>query len=52
MRPDFTHLQNFVDFLNNECELGSLVVVEGKKDLKALRSIGFGEDLVVYNNFR
>jgi hypothetical protein len=31
MRPDFTHLQNFVDFLNHECKLGSLVVVEGRK---------------------
>jgi hypothetical protein len=31
MRPDFTHLQYFVDFLNHECKLGSLVVVEGRK---------------------
>src|SRR5262245_3839100 len=31
---------------------GSLVVVEGKRDQAALRSIGFSEYSVVYNNFR
>jgi len=49
---DLAELSQFIEFLNSESEIGSLVVVEGKRDLEALRSIGFKGDLIVYNNFR
>jgi 5S rRNA maturation endonuclease (ribonuclease M5) len=49
---EITELQKFVEFLNHECKMGSLVVVEGKKDQKALRSVGFDGDVVLFNNFR
>lgn len=49
---DLTELGQFIDFLNYESEIGSVVVVEGKRDLEAMRSIGFKGELVVYNNFR
>lgn len=45
-------LCEYVEFLNSESKSGSLVVVEGRKDLKALRSIGFEGDVLLFNNFR
>jgi 5S rRNA maturation endonuclease (ribonuclease M5) len=49
---EIAELQKFVEFLNHDCKAGSLVVVEGIKDQKALRLIGFEGDIVVLNNFR
>ena len=49
---EIAELQKFVEFLNHDCKEGSLVVVEGIKDQKALRLIGFEGDIVVLNNFR
>jgi 5S rRNA maturation endonuclease (ribonuclease M5) len=41
-----------VNILNYESDIGSIIVVEGKRDLEALRSIGFDGDVVVFHNFR
>lgn len=41
-----------MEFLNCESKIGSIVVVEGKRDLEGLRSIGFNGEIVVYHNFR
>ena len=49
---DLAEIELFVEFLNNESKIGSIVVVEGKRDLEALRSIGFNGDVVVFHNFR
>jgi 5S rRNA maturation endonuclease (ribonuclease M5) len=49
---EMDELKKFVVSLNDECREGSLVVVEGIKDQKALRLIGFDGDIVVFNNFR
>ena len=49
---NLAELENFVEYLNQESKTGSIVVVEGKRDLEALRSIGFDGDIVVFHNFR
>ena len=49
---NLAELEKFVEFLNHESKTGSIVVVEGKRDLEALRSIGFNGDIVVFHNFR
>ena len=49
---DLSELYQFVNILNYESEIGSIIVVEGKRDLEALRSIGFDGDVVVFHNFR
>ena len=49
---DPAELDQFIEFLNYESEIGSIVVVEGKRDLGALRSIGYNGDVVVFHNFR
>jgi 5S rRNA maturation endonuclease (ribonuclease M5) len=49
---NLAELEQFVEFLNHESEIGSIVVVEGKRDLEALRSIGVNGDIVVFHNFR
>ena len=49
---NLAELEQFVEFLNHESEIGSIVVVEGKRDLEALRSIGFNGDIAVFHNFR
>ena len=49
---NLAELEKFVEFLNHESKTGSIVVVEGKRDLEALRSIGFIGDIVVFHNFR
>ena len=49
---DPAELDQFIEFLNYESEIGSIVVVEGKRDLGALRSIGYNGDVIVFHNFR
>lgn len=45
-------LRGFVGMLNDESEKGSVVVVEGKRDAKALLSIGFTGIPAVFHNFK
>ncbi len=45
-------LRGFVGMLNEESEKGSVVVVEGKRDAKALSSIGFTGIPAVFHNFK
>jgi 5S rRNA maturation endonuclease (ribonuclease M5) len=45
-------LNEFILTLNNESEVGSVVVVEGKRDLEALASMGFVGEVTVYNRFK
>jgi len=45
-------LQKFVHMLNQESDKGAVVVVEGKRDVNALASVGFKGNVVVLNNFR
>jgi len=45
-------LQKFVHMLNQESDKGAVVVVEGKRDVNALASIGFKGNVVILNNFK
>jgi 5S rRNA maturation endonuclease (ribonuclease M5) len=45
-------LQKFVNMLNEESSNGAVVVVEGKRDVNALTSVGFKGNVVTLNNFR
>jgi 5S rRNA maturation endonuclease (ribonuclease M5) len=45
-------VQKFVSMLNDESENGAIVVVEGKRDVDALVSIGFNGNVVTLNNFK
>lgn len=45
-------LRSFVGQLNEEYEKGSVVVVEGRRDAKALSSIGFTGSPAVFHNFK
>ena len=45
-------VQKFVNMLNEESENGAIVVVEGKRDVDALVSIGFSGNVVTLNNFK
>ena len=45
-------LRSFVGQLNEECEKGSVVVVEGRRDAEALSSIGFTGNPAVFHNFK
>ncbi|MGH9878414.1 MAG: toprim domain-containing protein [Nitrososphaerales archaeon] len=45
-------VQKFVNMLNEESENGAIVVVEGKRDVDALVSIGFNGNVVTLNNFK
>lgn len=45
-------LRHFVGQLNEESEKGSVVVVEGRRDAKALSSIGFRGNPAVFHNFK
>jgi 5S rRNA maturation endonuclease (ribonuclease M5) len=45
-------LRNFVGMLNEESNRGSVVVVEGRRDAKALSSIGFMGNPAVFHNFK
>jgi 5S rRNA maturation endonuclease (ribonuclease M5) len=45
-------IREFVESLNHECDVGAIVIVEGKKDGIALRKVGFKGEILVYNNFK
>jgi 5S rRNA maturation endonuclease (ribonuclease M5) len=45
-------LRFFVDRLNTESEKGSVVVVEGKRDVEALASVGFTGRTTVLNRYK
>ena len=45
-------LSKFIESLNYESSFGSVVAVEGKRDLGALRSIGYTGNALVLNSFR
>lgn len=45
-------LRGFVRMLNEEYENGSVIVVEGKRDARALASIGFTGQLNEFNHFK
>jgi 5S rRNA maturation endonuclease (ribonuclease M5) len=45
-------LHEFIDMLNEEAEYGSVIVVEGKRDVEALNRIGFNGDLIILNHFK
>ena len=38
--------------LNEEAECGSVIVVEGKRDVEALNRIGFNGNLTILNHFK
>ena len=42
-------LLSFISMLNEESEKGSVIVVEGKRDAKALASVGFRGNLTVFS---
>jgi 5S rRNA maturation endonuclease (ribonuclease M5) len=45
-------LRNFVDRLNTESKKGSVIVVEGKRDVEALTRIGYTGHVTVLNRFK
>ena len=45
-------LRNFVDRLNTESKKGSVIVVEGKRDVEALTSIGCTGHVMALNRFK
>jgi 5S rRNA maturation endonuclease (ribonuclease M5) len=45
-------VQKLVNMLNEESENGAVVVVEGKRDVDALVSVGFNGNVVTLNNFK
>ncbi len=45
-------LQKFVNMLNEESNNGAVVVVEGKRDVNALASVGFKGNVVTLNKFK
>src|SRR5574341_323366 len=45
-------VQKFVNMLNEESDNGAVIVVEGKRDVDALVSIGFNGNVVTLNNFK
>ena len=45
-------LREFVDMLNEEAEGGSVIVVEGRRDVQALNLIGVNRNLVILNHFK
>ncbi|MGA9171447.1 MAG: toprim domain-containing protein [Nitrososphaeraceae archaeon] len=45
-------LHEFIDMLNEEAECGSVIVVEGKRDVEALNRIGFKGNLTILNHFK
>jgi 5S rRNA maturation endonuclease (ribonuclease M5) len=47
-----TRLRHFVEMLNNESEKGSVIVVEGKRDVDALTRIGFKGQVTVLNRYK
>ncbi len=51
-QDEVQELQKFVDMLNEESNNGAVIVVEGKRDVNALASVGFKGNVVTLNNFR
>ena len=51
-QDEVQRLQRFVDMLNEESSNGAIVVVEGKRDVKALASIGFIGNVVMLNSYK
>ena len=47
-----TRLHEFISMLNEESENGSIIVVEGKRDVEALARAGFNGNLTIYNRFK
>ena len=45
-------LRRFIEMLNEEAENGSVIVVEGKRDVEALSRLGFNGNLTVLNHFK
>src|ERR687888_1033173 len=45
-------LREFINTLNEESENGSVIVVEGKRDVEALSRVGFNGNLTVFNHFK
>jgi 5S rRNA maturation endonuclease (ribonuclease M5) len=45
-------LREFIHMLNEEAENGSVIVVEGKRDVEALIRIGFNGNLTILNHFK
>ena len=51
-QDEVQNLQKFVNMLNEESNNGAVVVVEGKRDVSALLSVGFNGNVVTLNNFK
>jgi len=51
-QDEVQRLQRFVNMLNEESSNGAIVVVEGKRDVKALTSIGFIGNAVMLNSYK
>lgn len=51
-QDEVQRLQKFVNMLNEESSNGAVVVVEGKRDVKALASIGFIGSVVMLNSYK
>jgi len=51
-QDEVQQVQKFVNILNEESSNGAVVVVEGKRDVNALTSIGFRGNVIMFNNFR
>lgn len=51
-QDEVQELQKFVNMLNEESSNGAVIVVEGKRDVNALASVGFKGNVVTLNNFR
>jgi len=51
-QDEVQRLQRFVNMLNEESSNGAIVVVEGKRDVKALASIGFIGNVVMLNSYK
>ena len=47
-----SRLRIFVDKLNIESENGSIIVVEGKRDVEALIRVGFTGNITVLNRYK
>jgi 5S rRNA maturation endonuclease (ribonuclease M5) len=45
-------LREYIDRLNEESQNGSVIVVEGKRDVAALISVGFNGNVTVFHHFR
>lgn len=51
-QDEVERLEKFVEMLNQEASNGAVVVVEGKRDLNALMSVGFAGNIAMLNSYR